>query len=362
MYGITRPLIGIMAIALAAIAQTAVAVDEGDWINLFDGESLFGFNQLGDAHWEVKDGVLTCESGTGGVLATTSRFRDFELWAKVRVRSGASAGIAVRAGLEDHFTVNGGAVITIPEDKNKWHEIRITVKGKTVSATLDGAKVAGLSTSRDTGHIAIFYHRRGARVDVSELKLRPLNMDSLFNGKNLDGWNIIPGRKSKFQVVDGALNILDGNGQIETAGVYKDFMLQLEIISNGDHLNSGVFFRSPVGVFWKGYESQVRNEWRKDDRTKPVDYGTGGIYGNQAARKVVPSDHEWFKKTIVCEGNHMAVWINGYQVSDYTDTRPISNNGNGKAGFVPGPGTIHLQGHDPTTNLSFNNINIQVYP
>ena len=57
----------------------------------------------------------------------------------------------------------------------------------------------------------------------------------------------------------------------------------------------------------------------------------------------------------------MAVWVNGYQVSDFTDTRPVSPDANGKAGYVPGPGTIHLQGHDKTTDLSFRNIVIQEY-
>jgi len=160
-------------------------------------------------------------------------------------------------------------------------------------------------------------------------------------------------------VVDGALNITDGNGQIETAEVFTDFLLQVDILSNGEHLNSGVFFRGPVGEFWRGYESQVRNQWEGDDRSKPVDFGTGGLYGIQPARYVVSSDHEWWTQTVVCHGNHFAVWVNGRQVADFLDERPIAKDGNSKEGFVPGPGTIHLQGHDPTTNLSFRNINIQ---
>jgi len=218
------------------------------------------------------------------------------------------------------------------------------------------------------GHIGIQYHRyhgggrRGPKVEVSEVKLRPLTLKPIFNGKDLDGWNIIPGHQSEFKVVDGAINITNGNGQIETAGLYKDFVLQLDIISNGDHLNSGVFFRGPAGVFWKGYESQVRNEWVKDDRTRPVDFGTGGLYGDQEARKVVSTDYEWFQKTIICEGNHFAMWIDGYQACDYFDTRPVVDNGDGKNGFVPQAGTIHLQGHDPTTDLSFKNIVLQEYP
>lgn len=339
---------------------------QGEWIHLFDGETLFGWNVLGDAQWTVVDGVLTCESGSGGWIATTSQFADFELSAKVRVKPGASSGLVVRGALEGHPTENGGAMIVLvePQDASpRWREVNIVAAGGNIRAIVDGEPVEGLQAARSRGYIGVLYHHNNAgKVEVSEMKLRPLGLKDIFNGKDLSGWNIIPDLPSKFAVVDGALNITDGKGQIETADVYKDFLLQIDIISNGDHLNSGVFYRGPVGVFWKGYESQIRNQWEGDDRSKPVDFGTGGIYGNQPARRVASTDREWFTKTIVCEGNHTAVWVNGYQVSDFTDTRAVSPDANGKAGYVPGPGTIHLQGHDKTTDLSFKNIRIQEYP
>jgi len=355
--------LGIFVALAAVMALTPVASAQDGWINLFDGETLFGLNQMGDASWEVKDGVLTSTGGSGGWIATTSQFADFELKAKVRLKGETSGGIAFRAGTEGHPAENGTGVVNLRQKKGKseWQEVHITANGDKISATVNGKAVDGVSAGRTRGVIGIQHHHRENTVEVSELRLKPLNFKPLMNGKNLDGWNIIPGRASKFSVVDGGINIKDGNGQIETVGVYKDFVLQLDIISNGKHLNSGVFFRGPVGIFWKGYESQVRNQWSGDDRTKPVDYGTGGNYGNQNSRKVVSTDGEWFQKTIVVTDNHAAVWINGYQASDFTDTRPISRNNDGKNGYVPGPGTIHLQGHDPTTDLSFKNINLHEY-
>jgi hypothetical protein len=77
---------------------------------------------------------------------------------------------------------------------------------------------------------------------------------------------------------------------------------------------------------------------------------------------VVSSDREWFTKTIVVNGNHFAVWVNGYLVSDFFDTRPPALDADGKNGYVKEAGTINLQGHDPTTDLSFKNIWIQQYP
>ncbi len=358
--------IAIATLVAGFTSAVGAAHQEGHWIKLFDGESTFGWTNLGDTQWAVEGGVLKAADGSGGMLATTSQFGDFELTAKVRVKAGCSSGIVVRSPLSGHPTENGAGVIWLSEEKGSdspWREIKVTAQGDKVSATLDGKAVEGLAAKNPVGYIGVLYHHNGgATVEISEMQLRPIALHTIFDGKTLDEWSIIPDRKSEFAVVDGAINITNGNGQIETKGVYKNFLAQMEIISNGEHLNSGVFYRGPVGVFWLGYESQVRNQWTGDDRSKPVDFGTGGIYGNQATRKVVSSDGEWFQKTIVANGNHSAVWINGYLVSDFLDTRPVNKNGNGKEGYVPGPGTIHLQGHDPTTDLSFKNIAIEIYP
>lgn len=351
---------------VAAVALVATAGAQDGWINLFDGETTFGWTANGEADWEVQDGALVCESGSGGWIHTTTQFADFELEAEVKISAEATAGLVVRAACSGHPTENGSGTIFLSGPKSgdgDWQQITVTANGANVSATVNGTPVEGLGSSRPLGSIGVLYHHnKGAKVGVRNLRLKPLNTRPIFNGQDLSGWNIIPGRKSEFAVIDGALNIKDGNGQIETDEEFKNFLLQLNIISNGEHLNSGVFFRGPKGVFWKGYEAQVRNQWMGDDRTKPVDFGTGGNYGNQPARKVVSSDGEWFQMTIVANGNHAATWVDGYQVSDFTDTRPVSGDSNGKEGYVPGPGTIHLQGHDPKTDLSFKNIVIHEYP
>ena len=56
-------------------------------------------------------------------------------------------------------------------------------------------------------------------------------------------------------------------------------------------------------------------------------------------------------------GPHMAVWVNGYQVSNWTDDRPPDPNP--RRGSRLHAGTLCIQGHDPTTDLLFRNIRIQ---
>lgn len=366
---LTRTLpLALAAAALIALTPLRASAEDGTWLNLYDGESTFGWTNLGTAKWEVVEGVLTCTDSVGSWLATTSQFKDFELTAALKVSSPGTAGLLVRSPLTGHYSENGAGAIIIggQEHAGEWQEIKVTALGSTVTASINGAEQA-IECKNEIGHIGILYHnyhqyRKSPTLEVKDVKLRPLNLNPIFNGTDLTGWNILPDHASEFNVVDGAIRITNGNGQIETDALYKNFLFQVDIFSNGEHLNSDVFVRGPKGVFWKGLEMQVRNQWMRDDRTRAVDFGSGGLYGVQPARKVVSNDGEWFNETIIANGNHFATWVNGYQVTDYFDMRPVHPEGDGKNGYVNQAGTIHLQGHDPTTDLSFKNILLQQYP
>ena len=173
--------------------------------------------------------------------------------------------------------------------------------------------------------------------------LHPLIGEPVFNGKDLNGWSTRAAEKCKFDVTkNGELHVTNGPGQLETKKDFANFVLQLECKVNGDGLNSGVFFRTLCAGRWAGYESQIQNSFVGGDRTKPMDFGTGGIYRRQPARYVVPNDREWFTKTIVADGAHMAVWVNGCQVSDWTDKR--LENENVREGKRVGAGAIARTG------------------
>lgn len=374
---VLRTRVAVAAVAAAVLAWGGVAgaaapltdeeLAEG-WIALFDGGSLFGWDRLGSSEWAVEDGAIRVDSGAGGMIATSVRYMNAQVIAQMTLRRETNMGVVMRGSFEGHPSENGSAPFTISAgEEDRDVTISLTAQGGsvTLSEYVDGAwnevETHASADLNRLGRVAFLYYGQGG-VTVHSVKLRPMGTESIFNGEDLSGWNNPwPERASVFSVVDGALNIKDGNGQIETDAVYRDFLLQMEVFSNGEHLNSGVFFRGPVGVFWRGYESQLRNQWLRDDRTRPVDYGTGGIYARQPARKVVANDFEWFYKTIVVDDNRFAVWVNGYQVADLHEVRPPVTNFDGKAGFVTEAGTIHLQGHDPATDLSFREMFIQSY-
>jgi hypothetical protein len=302
------------------------------WILLFDGETTFGWKVDGDA--TVKEGELIL-GGKGATTATCkTTFLNYRMNIVVAVPGGRSS---------NSMTVERS---TLDSDASF----------KTDSFT-------GLATAFPSDGAVALQVAEGKSARITSIKALPLKMTSLFNAKDLTGWKEFQATKdkkvaSKFTVTkEGWLNVKNGPGDLQTEGQWADFVLQFECISNGKHLNSGMFFRCIPDLYQQGYEAQIRNEWMGDDRTKPVDFGTGAIYRRQAARKVVSTDGEWFTMTVAAHGRHIATWVNGYQVTDWTDDR--KENDNARNGFKKGKGALSIQGHDPTTDLSFRNIRIQ---
>lgn len=368
----------------APSAPAAVSSDENQltpeeiaegWILLFDGKSLFGWLAGAEADWKVQNGTIVVSSGDVGLLHTTTQFADYVLQVDFRAQPGTNSGVFLRTSpapespKSDCYEVNiapadnpfataslvDRQAAEVDAPAGQWHTFEIRAEGEKISVALDGEPVLDFVDPDPLGRGFIGLQHNSGKVEFRNVKLRPLGLESLFNGKDLSGWVTYPDMKSEFSVnAEGHLHVKDGKGQLETEGKFGDFVLQLECITNGEQLNSGIFFRCIPGDEMMGYESQIHNGYEEGDRSKPVDCGTGGIFRRQDARKVMADDFEWFSKTIIADGPHMAVWVNGVQVSDWTDTRDA--NENPRRGLRLEPGTIIIQGHDPTTDISFRNL------
>ena len=100
-----------------------------------------------------------------------------------------------------------------------------------------------------------------------------------------------------------------------------------------------------------GYESQIHNGFESGDRNQPTDCGTGGIFRRHNARWIAADDLVWFQKTLIADGPHIAVWVNGLQVSDWIDERTAHKNP--RKGLRLEPGTIMIQGTTPQRTFRF---------
>ncbi len=289
------------------------------WILLFDGQTTFGWRVEGDS--KVADGWLRVGGTTVSKVRHDIRFRDFELHA-------------------EYAEVAGGEVQLL---------------GRKVVPTAPAGTMV-LSSAKNSVDLEIMAPA-GASVKVRSLKLRPLGTKAIFDGKSLAGWHEHATKKtSKWTVEEGLLRMRNGPGDLQSDAQWADFVLQAEIKTHGKALNSGIFFRCIPGDYQNGYEAQVQNGYKDNDRTKPIDFGTGAIYRRVPARKVVSNDNEWFTMTVAAQGKQLATWVNGYPTVDWKDERPANNNP--RNGSKEGKGALSLQGHDPTTDISFRNIRL----
>ncbi len=353
------------------------------WIQLFDGESLYGWKANSDVNWSVADGVITADKGTKpGLLLTAVPFADYELRCDFWMAKGGNSGLFLRTPFVptdpgvDCYELN--ICDTHPQGFNTasfvkrqkpskevsgeeaWKTFVVRAEGPHVVVTLDGEEVLDFTDKTDkpltSGFIGL--QMNSGLVKFRNLFVRPLGGKDLFNGKDLSGWREVPGSKSKFEVIDGAIHVSNGQGYLESEATFANFVLQAQVKTNGEALNSGIFFRGLPGKegAYPGYEFQIQNGIKNGDRFQPADFGTGAIFRRQAARFVVSNDREWTTLTLVAHGPTFATWVNGIPITVWTDERKPHASGNAREGLRLEGGHLSLQGHDPTTNLDFKNI------
>ncbi len=297
-------LLGLAAPGLAAPAQpntlTADELAEG-WLLLFDGQTLFGWTPSSKANWEVTNGVVRASEGDPGLLHTTSQFGNYVLKVDFRAPKGTNSGVFLRTNakptLDDVtrvcYEVNigdsterfpTGCLVNrkqceVSPDSSDWQSMEITADGGHFLVKLGGRQVLDYTDPKPTGRGFVGLQFRRGLIEFRNVKLKPLGLTSMFNGKDLTGWKTYPEMKTVCTVTpEGWIHVQNGRGQLESLGQYADFTMQLECFINGEKINSGVFFRSIPGETMNGYESQIHNAYLDGDRTKPADCGTGGIF------------------------------------------------------------------------------------
>jgi len=177
----------------------------------------------------------------------------------------------------------------------------------------------------------------------------PTNAVSLFNGKDLTGWEIFG--TEKWFVADGNLVCESGPdkqyGYLATDKQFKDFDLTLEFKQEADG-NSGVFFRCSIeGTKITGWQSEVA----------PPEKHTGGIYESYGRGWLIKPKPEldkalkmgeWNTMRIRVKADHVITWVNGTEMVNFKDEK-----------IGAAMGKIALQIHDGGgIKVNWRNINI----
>ena len=92
---ITALALGLLIIGFPGILPSHETTAQQSTI-LFDGTTLKGWNMVGDANWELVDGVVQATNGMGGYLVTSGVVRRLSPDAGVRVTDDANSGVFIR--------------------------------------------------------------------------------------------------------------------------------------------------------------------------------------------------------------------------------------------------------------------------
>ncbi|OAI51735.1 hypothetical protein AYO47_06845 [Planctomyces sp. SCGC AG-212-M04] len=373
---------------------TREQVREG-WINLFDGQTLFGWtSNREDINWSVVDGTISADSGSNGLLLTSVPFADYELHCEFNAAEGTNSGVFLRTLFDPKEVTADCYELNIADDQPQgyltgsivgrkktnepikgsggWKTFDVVVDGNSFRVKLDGQEVMNYLDEtpklRRSGLIGL--QKNSGKVQFRNVRLKPLNLQPLLNGVDLSGWRSVPTKPdaksvADFKWQDGAVRVKGGPGFLETEKMFGDFVFQIDAATHSKELNSGFFFRAEQGTAAapsNGYEIQVNSLRENGDRTKPdkVQRGTGAIFNRATARIVAADDFQWATITLVASGPQFATWVNGYAVVNWKDERKADPNP--RKGLRLEPGHISLQGHDPTTDVSFRNAKIGALP
>ena len=146
----------------------------------------------------------------------------------------------------------------------------------------------------------------GAALLLAASSASAQKAQSLFNGKNLDGWKVYG--TEKWYVEKGELICESGPdkeyGYLGTDGQYKDFELTVQFKQEANG-NSGVFFHSSLeGTKITGWQAEVA----------PPGLHTGGIYESYGRGWLIQPDKEKEQYLKMGEWNTMKVRVQGDNV------------------------------------------------
>jgi hypothetical protein len=262
-------------------------------------------------------------------------------------------GVTEKGGaLDVWFQPSGGNVIQIKNFKQEGSHLSVTVSAATATrpattweldaagGKLTGSIKSGTTSTPVTGLPAPELKRPEPKAWTTPV--------SLFNGKDLTGWQPIGNVANNHWVVENGLLINQAKGaNLRSKDTYTDFKVHFEV-NCPDLANSGFYLRGR-------YEMQLEYERAG---TEPPERGMGAIYGRIAPSVTVPrTPGAWESFDIELVGRTVTISRNGVLTIDHKEIEGITGGALDANEGEPGP--FYIQG-DHTGGLKFRNITVSV--
>jgi hypothetical protein len=187
----------IVGFGLVALQNSSPAFAQAPagWTTLFDGKGLTAFDVVGNANWQIVEGAVQANTGTGFLVSKNS-YTDFEMYAEFWVDADANSGIFIRCenpkeiSAANAYEVNifdkrpdqayrTGAIVDVAKPSSmintggKWNTYEIRAQGPRMIVTLNGTRTVDVQHSGHArGPVALQY---GAGVvKFRNVRIRPL--------------------------------------------------------------------------------------------------------------------------------------------------------------------------------------------
>ncbi len=380
-------LLPLLALVIASIGVGSLRAQDapvGYSMPVFDGKTLNGWTIENGCEAVVEDGNLVLKAGDGW-LRSDHTYADFEMhveW-KALQKTAYDAGIYIRTpkdgapfpkggyqvnllqGKEGNIGNLPGAMSTGLVKEGEWNSFDITVVEDRVKLQINGKPAYEASGLKNrTGYIGFQIEvPKGGQFLVKNVTVKELGYASLFNGKDLTGWEGAGAPASDCWLVEDGLLVCNGKKGpwIRSDKEYGDFNLRFDYqVSEGG--NSGVYVRVPKdGNHHRkdetepaaGFEVQLLDD-AAPQYAKLKDYQyCGSVYDICGAnKKVGRAAGQWNTLEINCKGQEITTVHNGVVIVEVKpDSHPLIN-------LRQTSGFLGLQNHSTVVRLK----NLRVGP
>jgi len=181
------------ALLVSALAAAGTASGQDGFVTLFDGKSLDGFTQTGEANWRVEDGAIVADKGKGGHLISKESYKDvhvrIEFWSDEKANSGifmrcAPDKIGAKTCYEFNIfdtrpdqTYGTGSIVYIaevnpmPKAAGKWNTMEAIAKGRQLTLIFNGQKTVDVKNGLwEEGHFTLQYGGGALKFRKVEVK------------------------------------------------------------------------------------------------------------------------------------------------------------------------------------------------
>ena len=157
----------------------------------------------------------------------------------------------------------------------------------------------------------------------------------LFNGQDLDGWEIV--NNGQFSVEDGVLRVNRGTGWLRSRDRFGDFVLTMEFRFLEEEANSGIFVRTgPTsrdderGWPDNGYQIQCMDIITGDTPLgQMIPYGAPPFeheFDIEALNEAYNPTGEWQTYEITAKGENLSVRLNGILITTATSIKNLTGH------------------------------------